>query len=70
MRFGYNGKNYSVDHASIGSRRTGSCVQVPEETYDWITADPDFQQWATTAQPMDTWDISFMPGTFVTRWRD
>ena len=68
MKFGYDNSWYSIDHASIGSRRTGSAVHVPSQAYDWITTDPDFQQWATNARPMDTWDIPFMPGTFVTRW--
>ncbi|MDR1648302.1 MAG: hypothetical protein LBR88_09790 [Zoogloeaceae bacterium] len=62
-------KKVSLDHISIGSRRSGSW-NISGETHasvmDELEANPEYQKWFKDAREGDTFPV--YPGVFVTMW--
>ena len=67
MNFIASGKHISVDHISIGSRRSGSWwSEDPIGTIDHLSGDAQLQDWAASAADGDTHSLGC--GLFLTCW--
>jgi hypothetical protein len=67
MNFSMNSKLISLDHLSIGSRRSGSWSgEAAEDMVVGLEVDPVVVEWASSAGDGDRYDLGC--GLFLTCW--